>query len=250
MTNFFRLLLVSIIFLMPLHSTAYDTRYKTEAEIPEPLLFDLVRRIDSDKGELEVNTLFVQTDAETMKGVYVAPEIEYAFADGKAVELELPTVDGKLKTFKTALQFKLPDLWNGSTGTQVMHEKVNGKSINETTILLLHGKRITEKYSVFSMVGNRFVYGDSAKIRRTKWRELPILNVNLFYDYADVFDLGLETNLRGVGASFEEFVVMPQIHALLAKDFKLQAGFGTSYDGYVFSPVTAFRLIKEFNGPN
>jgi len=228
-------------------SYSYDSQYGRESEIPEPLLFDLVRRINSDKGELEVNSLFVQTDASEIKGLYVAPEIEYAFADGKAIELELPTVDGKIKTFKTALQFQLPNWFGDITGTQIMHEKVNGVSINETTLLILSGKRLNEKWSIFSMVGNRFVYGNTAAIKNSRWRELPILNVNLFYDYAEVFDLGLETNLRGMGASFEELIIMPQIHALMAKDFKLQAGLGTSYDGYQFSPITAFRLIKEFN---
>jgi hypothetical protein len=234
-------------FILGLNAYSYDTQYTRESEIPEPLLFDLVRRINSDKGELEVNTLFVQTDASEMKGVYIAPEIEYAFSDGRAIELELPTMDGKIKTFKTALQFKLPSWWGGVTGTQIMHEKVNGESINETTVLLLSGSRLNEKWSLFSMVGNRFVYGNSAKIKDTKWRELPLINANLFYDYAEVFDLGLEMNLRGMGASFEELIIMPQIHALMSKDFKLQAGFGTSYDGIKLSPISAFRLIKEFN---
>ncbi|MFP5492353.1 MAG: hypothetical protein ACLGG0_12685 [Bacteriovoracia bacterium] len=232
-------------FVVP--SFAYDLQYKREAEIPEPLLFDLVRRVNSDKGELEFNSLFNHTDASEMKGVYTAPEVEYAFADGKAIEFELPTIDGKVKTFKTALQLELPNWWGDLTGTQIMHERVNGKSINETTLLLLSGKRLSEKWSIFTMVGNRFVYGNEETIQNAKWRELPIINLNFFYDYADVFDLGLETNLRGVGASFQEFVLMPQIHALMAKDFKLQMGFGSSYDGFSFSPITAFRLIKEFN---
>jgi len=228
-------------------SFGFDTKYKREAEIPEPLLFDLVRRVNSQKGELEVNTLFTQSDASEMKGVYIAPEIEYAFADGKAIEVEFPTVNGKVKTFKTVLQFEIPDWWGDITGTQIMHEKTNGKSINETTLLLLSGKRLSSKWSAFSMIGNRFLHGTVSEIGNSRWRELPIANVNLFYDYADVFDLGLETNLRGMGASFEELIIMPQLHALMAKDFKVQIGFGTSYDGYTFSPLTALRLIKEFN---
>jgi len=240
-------LLSVFLFSITSRSYSYNSQYSREAEIPEPLLFDLVRRIDSDQGELEVNLLFTQTNASEMKGVYVAPEIEFAFADGQAIELELPTVNGKVKTFKSAAQFELPNWWGDVTGTQLIHEKVNGKSINETTFLLLSGKRLNDKWSVFSMLGNRFVYGNSLEIKNSKLRELPIVNVNFFYDYAEVFDLGIETNLKGVGASFKEFIVMPQIHALMAKDLKLQAGFGTSFDGYAFSPITAFRLIKEFN---
>lgn len=234
-------------FLLVNLALAYDSNYKTEAEIPEPLLFDLVRRVNSKKGELEVNTLLTHTSADQIKGVAAAPEIEYAFADGMAIELELPTIDGRVKTFKTAAQFELPSFWGDLTGTQIMHEKVNGESINETTILLLSGKRLSDKWSVFTMIGNRFVYGDSVEIKKTKGRELPIANLNVFYDYAEVFDLGLEINLRGIGGSFEELVVMPQIHALMADDFKLQMGFGVTHDGFKLSPITAFRLIKEFN---
>lgn len=242
-----------IIFLLLITSAtsfAYDSRYKSEAEIPEPLLFDLVRRINSDRGELEINTLFTHTHAEKIKGVHAAPEIEYAFADGMAVELELPTVNGKVETYKGALQFQLPSWIGDLTGTQLMHEKFAEDSVHETTVLLLSAKRLSEKWSVFTMIGNRFVYGDSDSIRNRRMRELPIFNLNLFYDFADVFDLGLETNVRGMGASFEELIVMPQIHALLTHDFKIQMGFGVSYDGYDYSPISAFRFIKEFNyGP-
>lgn len=246
--SFFKILVPCLgMLLFVNHVLAYDSNYKTEAEIPEPLLFDLVRRVNSKKGELEVNTLFTHTSADQIKGVEAAPEIEYAFADGMAIEFELPTVNGKVKTFKSAAQFELPSFWGDLTGLQIMHEKANGQSINETTFLLLSGKRLNDKWSIFTMIGNRFVYGDSAEIKKTKGRELPIANLNLFYDYADVFDLGLEINLRGMGASFEELIVMPQIHALMADDFKLQMGFGVTHDGYKFSPITAFRLIKEFN---
>lgn len=239
--------LILLIIFFSVSSYAYDSNYKREAEIPEPLLFDLVRRVNSDKGELEINTLITQTHASEIKGVHIAPEIEYAFADGMAVELELPTVDGKVETFKGALQFQLPDWIGDVTGTQLIHEKVNGKSINETTILLLTGKRLANKWSSFSMIGNRFVYGDSKEIKKTKERGLPIINLNFFYDYADNFDLGIETNLRGIGASFEEVILMPQIHVLLKRDIKIQSGLGVSYDGFRFAPITALRLIKEFN---
>ena len=44
--------------------------------------FDLVRRINSDKGELEFNTLVVQGDADEMKELKLSPEVEFAYADG------------------------------------------------------------------------------------------------------------------------------------------------------------------------
>jgi hypothetical protein len=53
--------------------------------VPEPLLFDLVRPL----GE-HVDSSIVEW----------APEIEYAFADGYAVELEFPFVDSDLVEYK------------------------------------------------------------------------------------------------------------------------------------------------------
>jgi len=250
MTSLKRTFMYALFLCLLLPAYGFDKRYKSEAQIPEPLIFDLVRRIDSDKGELEVNSLFIQEDASEVKGVYAAPEIEYAFSEGKAIEVELPTVNGKVKTVKGALQFRLPGFLGDVTGTQLIHEKVIGDSIHETTVLLLSGKKLTQKWSAFTMIGNRFVYGNDPSIKNSRWRELPIVNLNFFYDYAEVFDVGLETNLRGIGAGFEELIIMPQVHALMAKDFKLQAGFGLSYDGYSFSPISAFRLIKEFNYEN
>lgn len=225
---------------------AYDSNYKKEAEIPEPLLFDLVRRVNSQKGELEINSLFVNPGASEFKGLEIAPEIEYAFSDGMAVEFELPTSQGRSHSYKGALQFQLPSVIGDLTGLQLMHEKIHEKSWNESTILLLIGKRLNSKWSLFTMLGNRFVYGRDLEVKERS-RDLPIANFNLFYDYGRSFDLGLEVNVRGVAASFEELIVMPQLHALLEDDFKIQFGFGASFDGYQTSPISALRLIKEFN---
>src|SRR5688572_24541264 len=56
--------------------------------IPEPLAFDLVRGLGAARGELEVNTLGVVSLRRP--GIHWAPEVEYAFLDGHAFELELP----------------------------------------------------------------------------------------------------------------------------------------------------------------
>ncbi|MBX9721432.1 MAG: hypothetical protein K2Q18_07105, partial [Bdellovibrionales bacterium] len=86
----FRLCLFLLVLLVSHQVEAFDKNYGTEAEIPEPLLFDLVRRINSDKNELEINTIVIQHQHNEFGRVYIAPEIEYAFADGMAIEFELP----------------------------------------------------------------------------------------------------------------------------------------------------------------
>ena len=225
----------------------FETGFSREAEVPEPLIFDLVRRLNSDKGELEVNFLIVQDRASELKDTYIAPEIEYSFAQGKAIELELPTAEGKIKAFKTALQFQLPDIFNGKTGMQIIYENFLGEKTQEGTLIFVYARKLDSHWSSLTMLGNRFVDGDKIHGHTRSGKELPILNQNLFYNYAENFDFGIEINLRGVGASFEELLVVPQIHSLLAHDFKIQTGLGVAHDGYVTSLVSAFRFIKEFN---
>src|SRR5687768_4202682 len=66
-----------------------------ELGIPEPLVFDLVRPLGSARGELEANTLMTRS-SKTGQFAW-APEIEYAFANGYAVELELPFENSSLE---------------------------------------------------------------------------------------------------------------------------------------------------------
>ena len=65
-------------------------------DIPEPMVFDMIRPLTAKRGEVEVNTL-VQRDLSGPRGeVEWAPEIEMAVADGFAVELELPLIDTRV----------------------------------------------------------------------------------------------------------------------------------------------------------
>ena len=68
--------------------------------LPEPLLFDLVRGLGAHRGELEANTLVTLGRGP----VHYAPEVEWVFANGHAVELELPMHGTSLDAVKVALQ--------------------------------------------------------------------------------------------------------------------------------------------------
>lgn len=239
-TTVFFLMLMSLVS----HASNY---YPQKLIIPEPMLFDLVRRINSDKGELEFNTLIVHDEASELKELKITPEIEFAYADGHAVELELSTVNGKLHAYKAAFQSELPAFVGDVDGIQLIYEKFHDKSIHDLTPLFIVGKKFNDNWSTIAMVGNKFLAGQDHEVRHKQWRELPIVNLSLFNHNSDDFVIGLESNLRGVGASFEEFLLIPQIHTLTENHFKLQAGLGMAYDGYVFSPVSVFRLIKEYN---
>jgi len=75
-------------------------------EIPEPLMFDLVRGLGADKGELEINSLAdFPLNKVSERFIEWAPEIEYALFDGFAVEFEMPFENGDLEALKFAIQY-------------------------------------------------------------------------------------------------------------------------------------------------
>ena len=72
-----------------------------------------MRGLGAERGELEVNALSL-IDPER-GSVLWAPEIEWAFADGYAVELELPFDDRRLQAIKVAVQGTMPSPWRSFT---------------------------------------------------------------------------------------------------------------------------------------
>jgi hypothetical protein len=239
-------LAICLLILLCQSALGYD-RYRSEAEVPEPLLFDLVRRINSDKGEFEMNSLFVKRRTRGEPSFEVAPEIEWAFGNGRAIELELPTADGVVESYKVALQFQIPSYFGQINGVQVIYEKLREEDVHEVTPLYLLAHRFSHKWSTLSMVGYRAVVGDRRAARRAHRAEGAIVNSSLFYNYRRVLDLGLELNMSGFSGKNSEYILMPQLHALFPLDIKVQAGFGANYDAYRVSPITAVRLIREYN---
>jgi hypothetical protein len=234
-----RNLLVFFLCLFPAHQVWGFENYKREAEVPEPMLFDLVRRINSDKGEFEMNVL---THGRSLRhGAHIAPEIEYAFADGKAIEFELPIENNRILSYKFAYQMKLPSLVPGLNGFQLIYEWIKPSRQHEVTPLYLLGHRWTKSISTMTMIGGRMVFDQPQQMQIN-----PIINSTLFYSYNRKIDLGLEMNLQGLREDFEEFILLPQVHYLFRGDYKLQLGVGMIFNGYS-SAFYALRFIKEFN---
>lgn len=79
--------------------------------IPEPLVFDLIRPLGAEKGELEVNSLFRIAPSDQPRRLQWAPEVEYAFAEGYGIEFELPLENAGVASYKGAIQGTLPGPW-------------------------------------------------------------------------------------------------------------------------------------------
>lgn len=211
--------------------------------IPEPMVFDLVRPLSAHKGELEVNSLFQLPLSGNRKALAWAPEIEYAFADGYAVELELPMVNQRVEAFKMALQGKL-GAWRDERlihGWQVIGKYNREQRAPSLDKLHLLGYRLNEKWSLFSMQGVR-----SSRLE-TGWKSKGVSNLTLFYELREGITSGVETNLIYGAAAENSLLLMPQMHLDLGSKQRLQFGFGVEKQaGQKVRATTAMRIIVEF----
>lgn len=208
--------------------------------IPEPMVFDMVRPLGARRGELEVNAL-AQQNLSGHRGVEWAPEIELAFADGLAIEFELPMQDMKITDYKMGLQGTFGAFNNGRGvhGVQYLglYNRHTGRWDN--TALYLVGHRFGQRLSTMSMVG----VGD-VTVKHPGDRSF-IFNHTTFFDASDSTTLGLEYNLR-TGPD-RTALLMPQVHQRLGPGVNMQAGLGAvKVAGEAWRPRAGLRLIKEF----
>ena len=214
--------------------------------IPEPMVFDMIRPLAAPRGELEVNTLALFPIRARGEETEWAPEIEYAFADGHAIEFELPFEGGRLDSIKLGLQ--------GTFGTHAKNRFVHGWQYLgeadaatgriETTFLYLAGVRYSERWSTLSMVGFNLPNEERAPGERRD--DAILFNQSIFRDISKDTIAGLELNLRA-GRLGTAWRMTPQFHQRLSHSVMLQGGIGLKKpaDRSAFA-TSALRLIKEF----
>lgn len=123
--------------------------------IPEPMVFDLVRPLGADKGELEINSLVQYSRQGEFEW---APEIEFAPWNDFALELELPFDNTRQQEYKIAAQGTF-----GVFQRQFIHGwQAIGRydRINRTysgDLLYLNGYSSKNNWSVFNMAGIRLI---------------------------------------------------------------------------------------------
>lgn len=212
----------------------------TYPHIPEPMVFDLVRGLGSRKGEVEVNTLLVTRFRRGSAELNWAPEVEWAFADGLAIEFELPMTDRELEALKFAAQATLPSpAENFTHGIQVIGEYLLTPQEAEFTALHLAGVRVGEA-AFFSMFGLRALTPMKALA------EYEILvNPTVSYDVNEQCTLGLESNIAVGLDGHTEVSLIPQVHFQLSKHVRIQVGGGVSFADGARTPLVATRLILE-----
>jgi hypothetical protein len=223
--------------------------YETDAahsdrvlNVPEPMVYDLVRPLGVKQGDLEINAL-VDVNAATDE-VSWAPEVEYGLADDVGVELELPIENTRHERYKLAIQhtLELSTARGMATGWQAfvdMHKHSRAVSADATYII---AKRWTDQWSSLSMLGLRV-----QNINR-RARADYLLNHSVFYDASTRLTLGMEMNQEISRGGTWRYRLTPQVHVDASERYTLQMGMAVS----TLNPAKnseklwSFRLIRVF----
>jgi hypothetical protein len=207
--------------------------------VPEPMFFDLVRPLGARKGELEVNVL---GHSELDAGHFAwAPEIEYAFRDGLAVEFELPFEGSHLEEYKFALQGTLGHFAGERAihGWQTIGRLGRGTAADSVDVLYVLG--MNGDWPMLHMAGvRRDVRGGT--------RTVGIVNSSVFHGLGAHSTLGIEVNLEIEEGFSTRARVLPQVHHDLHRHLTLQLGAGPSWleGNRRPEPLVSGRLIYVF----
>ena len=211
-------------------------------DVPEPMIFDMMRPLGAKRGELEVNTLATVPLSGRDDAVNWAPEVEYALADGFAIEGELPFVNGRLAELKLGLQASFGTTGGGRTGHGVQYLGIYDRRAGHyrSSFAYMAAHRYNSRWSSVTMAG----LGD-VRLSGGRGRNGAILNHSTFYDSREGQVLGLEVNYRGGSEGY--WLLMPQWHQQLGGNFAMQTGIGAEKPhGDVFRPTAGLRIIRQF----
>jgi hypothetical protein len=210
------------------------------------MVFDLVRGLGAQKGELEVNVLAVAPlKGSDPREVEWAPEVEGALFDGFALELELPFEGSELEAVKLAAQGTFGTAFENRFihGTQVIAERFRHGGEWELTFLYVPGIRFDRVWSALFMLGFRTTVGSEDDETHTD----ALLNFSLFADVGLHTSLGLETNYASeLGGEDASLLLMPQVHHEITDHFMVQAGIGVRFVPDEALPEAGARVIHTF----
>jgi hypothetical protein len=221
--------------------------------IPEPLAFDLVRGLGARKGEFEVNNLAL-IDLRTGDTKW-APEAEWAFADGAALELELPIRNTHVEAVKVAGQWTAPIRERSPRtvhGAQAFFEISTEGATPSGTAVYIVGTRVNRHLSFLGMLGS----SSTAASRDHRGSTGLVANGSTFFDLGERATLGVEMNLlatshvpatlrRGWATPQLDLRLLPQVHVQLGKRVRLQLGVGVESGRKGTAPLAGLRMIVE-----
>lgn len=231
--------------------------------VPEPLVFDLVRPLGARKGEVEFNTLGIVPLNRRIGGrshgsddlgmvplsrdnaeIEWAPEIEFALADGFALEFEFPFEGSQLEALKMGAQWTLGTALDNRYihGFQGLAERALESTTSSWTGLYLAGMRFSPRWSLLGMWGASYEAGSGVEEKGGQRTRL-LQNVSLFYNVTDKTHLGLETNYAVSMHGKQTLLLMPQMQMALSKHLCVQLGAGVGFSESETLPQVGLRVI-------
>lgn len=220
--------------------TGTDPAHNGLIDFPEPMVFDMVRGLGAEQGEVEVNALVLVPTSPFAANW--APEIEAAVVDGFAIELEAGLRNIDLKSLKLALQGTVAMRDDGSIGhgLQGLVEYFLDEEVFIYTPLYILGVRLAPPLTLVSLVGPAFESRIGGKTHAG-----ILVNFTLFWAPHPRVVVGTEQNFKWLPS---EYLIrwMPQVHWQACARFQIQAGFGVLHIDRRTAGEAAARLIVEF----
>ncbi|PZU10380.1 MAG: hypothetical protein DI605_05360 [Sphingomonas sp.] len=210
--------------------------------IPEPMIFDMMRPLCAAKGELEINALAQTVSPFRPRSAEWAPELEYAYADGHAIEFELPFDGARLAALKIGLQSSLGVSGDGRTAHGIQYLGIHDRDARHysSSLLYLLGHRYSSRWSSMTMLGV-----DRISLDGGSGRNALLFNHAAFYDANADTVLGAELNMAG-GAD-RSLKVSPQIHRRLSAAINVQIAAGFEKQRHeALRPTAGLRLVRQF----
>jgi len=220
--------------------TGTDPAHNGLLDFPEPMVFDMVRGLGAEQGEVEINTLVLVPTSPV--AAWWAPEIEAAVVDNFALEFEVGLRNIDLEALKFAFQGTVAMKEGGKTGhgLQGLVEYLIDEEAFVSTALYILGARLAPAVTLVTLVGpaleshvNGKTYGGFFLNFTLGWAPHPQVIV------------GTEQNVEW----FPNFYLirwMPQVHWQVCARFQIQAGIGLRHTSQHTSAEAATRLIAEF----
>lgn len=211
-------------------------------QIPEPMVFDLVRPLGARRGELEVNTLCAVPLTGRHHNFSWEPETEYEIGRGYAIEPQVIFENGTFEGFQLTGQKTM--------GTLFKHRAIHGLLLRgEYTLdrkqllsdsVYLFGMRLSKRWSCFAINGfRRTAYWDGG---RFVW----LVNPTVFYHVNPRLEIGVESNFELGLSQQNRQLITPQFHYNITKMSEFQFGLGLEYGRKEHPRLLAiWRVVKQ-----
>lgn len=210
-------------------------------DVPEPLLFDLIRRPDGHRGELEFNTLLV-VPLRGRPRVGWSPEVEYTFTRGHSVELEVDVDHDRVERLQLAFQ----GTFNWSRNERFIHgwQMLNAYDFEERAVsvtgLYMFAVRYSRRVSSWVLVGGRYLGAN----RTEEARGAAVINPSVYVRLRSNVILAVESNLV-FGPGERVASLLGEVEWDITPDLQFQIGIGPRWENGRAEAFLALRLTWD-----